>query len=73
MSYFFAILLDHPDKPGDDIKVNEKGACRNTNEKNIIDKIGVSAPLNTSTLLRSPQAFRQALDFFRKHQLFSFL
>ncbi len=23
MSYFFAIVMDHPDKPGDDIKVDE--------------------------------------------------
>ncbi len=23
MSYFFAIVMDHPDKPGDDIKVEE--------------------------------------------------
>ncbi len=23
MSYFFAIVMDHPDKPGDDIKASE--------------------------------------------------
>ncbi len=44
--YFFAILLDHPDKPGNDIKVDEKGACRNANERNAIGKIGASAPLS---------------------------